>query len=315
MILLSINSFSQSTIKLITKNDSLIKSGVYINIYKNENSHVTTSVSNEDGFISLKIDKIDSTASYYFNFMRSSYNPIWHKLDLKNKDTLKVELSYDQYYTLENKDLYSGSYGYISFLNYYPRQPRRLNEIPKKIADSVTLYLRNRVGDSIYKDFKLIDGQIIDLEELNKKYSYWESSNTSYYLLFSYRNIDAGIRMYVSPIALDKDGNILKDIEFPKVEKNSVQLNLLSFEDIRRFAIDNSFFNEKTIYENDFAKEFKTDIELSYLADKNILVWTLTRTYNDGISFRNNFKQERRIYNAHNGEYIETKKGEIIIEE
>ena len=294
IILLSINSFSQSTIQLVSENDSLSKRSIYVNIYKNQNTRVTRSGSNKDGFISLKIDEVDSTATYHFNFRSSKFKPIWQKLDLNNNDTLKVELSYDEYYTLRTKDLYAGSYGYISFLNYYPRQPRRLNEIPKKIADSVTKYLKNRVGELFYSDFKLIDGQIVDLEELNRMYSYWRNSKTSYYLFFSYRNIQAGIKTYVSKIELDKNGNIVKDIDFPKVEKKSIQENIISSINMKDIVNASGFY-----------KEGKTKIELSFIPKNNILVWNFINEYYIG---NGEFMGEKKIYNAHNREYIETVK-------
>ncbi len=313
-ILFSLNCFSQSAIQLISNNKSLSKGGVYINLYKNSNTHVTRRVSNEFGAISLNMHEFDSTTIYHFNFRNSSFNPIWQELDLKNKDTLKVDLSYDQYYTLSSKDLYSGKYGYISFLNYYPRQPRRLSEIPKKIADSATMYLKKRVGQLFYDDFKLIDGQIVDLEELNSMYNYWNSSKTSYYLFFSYRNIGAGIKMYVSKIELDKNGNILKDIEFPAIAENSIQEKLVSFNKIKEIVIESGFYKDVRVVENGYNISFKTEIELSYLEDENILIWMFSNTYRVG-NYLSSFEEEKRIYNAHNGEFIETKKHKLIIED
>lgn len=294
IILFSYNCFSQSTIQLISNNQSLSKTDIFINIYKNHNTYIAGRVSDKDGFISLKIDEVDSLATYHFNFRNSSFKPIWQELDLNNNDTLKVELSYDEYYTLNSKDLYSGSYGYISFLNYYPRKPRSLIEIPKKIADSVTKYLKNRVGELFYNDFKLIDGQIVDLDELNKMNNYFSNSKTSYYLFFSYRNIKAGIKMYVSNIELDKNGVILKDIEFPKVEKKSIQENIISLSKMKDIVIESGFY-----------KESKTKIELNFILKKNILVWNFINEYYIG---NGEFMGEKKIYNAHNGEYIETVK-------
>ena len=314
IILFSINCFSQTTIQLTSNKDSLSKSGIYINIYKNHNTRVAGRVSNEDGFISLKLDEVDSLANYHVNYRSSKFKPIWQELDLNISDTLKVELSYDEYYTLSSKNLYSGSCGYRSFLNYYPRQPRRLCEIPKKIADSVTNYLKNRVGELIYDDFKLIDGQIVDLDELNRMYSYWNNSKTSYYLFFSYRNIEAGIKMYVSKIELDKNGNILKDIEFPKIDENSIQKKIISFDKIKKIVIESGFYKDSRVVENGYNKAFKTVIELSYVEDKNILVWIFSNTYREGNS-SNDFEKERRVYNAYNGELIETKKSKIVIED
>ena len=120
--------------------------------------------------------------------------------------------------------------------------------------------------------------------------------------------------MYVSKIELDKNGNILKDIEFPKIDENSIQKKIISFDKIKKIVIESGFYKDSRVVENGYNKAFKTVIELSYVEDKNILVWIFSNTYREGNS-SNDFEKERRVYNAYNGELIETKKSKIVIED
>ena len=125
-------------------------------------------------------------------------------------------------------------------------------------------------------------------------YSYWRNSKTSYYLFFSYRNINSGIKRYVSNIELDKNGIVVKDIKFPKVEKKSMQENIISLSKIKDIVNESGFY-----------KEGKTEIEMSFQPEKNILVWNFINEYYLG---NGQFRGEKKIYNAHNGEYIEIEK-------
>src|SRR5690606_7905582 len=118
-------------------------------------------------------------------------------------------------FALQVPDLFTNYCLYRSFVKYDPRQPRTLKEIPKQIADSVTKYLRTRVGEKLYNHFKLIDGQIVDLDELKSRSDFHEGTKTSYYLCFAFQNVEVGIYKYSSTIELDENGNILKGIEFP----------------------------------------------------------------------------------------------------
>ena len=294
-----IGSFAQKKARFIDAETNQPVSGIYANIYKNENSFSNCGCSNKNGYYSLRVREIDTTANYQLSLNYPKYKPVWEEIDLNKPDTLIIHLKKDEYYIEQSDSLYSKGCSSILFMRYYPREPRSFNELPKSIAERVKQYIEKRVGFKMSNNFELVDGQIINLEK------YYELSPNSsckaaYYLCFSYRNLNAGISMYTSKIELDEDGNILKDLEFPLIINDSVPIQLISFNRIKEIAFEQKFYNPG-----------KSEIEMGYNSQKNILVWKFESTdyHND-----NTFTERTYIYNAHNGHFMEEKisKGEWI---
>lgn len=293
LLAISINSFSQSAIKLTKGEKGISTKNVYINLYKNENVLIKRLKSNERGFISLRNIELDKIDKVKINFMKSRYNPMWEQINLKDKDTLEVSLSFNPNFDLPASDLFTKKCTYRSFVRYFPRQPRSLMEIPQQIADSVSKYLQNRVAEK-YSYFEFIDGQIVDLDELKSKSDFHDENKTSYYLCFAYKNISEGISIYSSTIELDENGNILKGIEFPAISENSIQEHIIPFSRIKQI-----------VEKSGFLKENITEIQLEFDSQNNILKWIFVNEKYlwNGISLR-----EKKIYNAHNGEFLEYRK-------
>ncbi|MDX1718912.1 MAG: hypothetical protein R3353_02040 [Salegentibacter mishustinae] len=293
LLVISINSFSQSAIKLTKGEKGISTKNVYINLYRNENVLIKRLKSNEQGFISLRNIDLDTMDKVKINFMKSRYNPIWEQINLKDKDTLEVSLSFNPNFDLPASDLFTKKCTYRSFVRYFPRQPRSLMEIPQQIADSVTKYLQNRVAEK-YSYFEFIDGQIVDLDELKSKSDFHDENKTSYYLCFAYKNIREGISIYSSTIELDENGNILKGIEFPTITENSIQEHIIPFFRIKQIV-------DKT----GFLKENVTEVQLEFDSQNNILKWIFVNEKYLGRGFS---LREKKIYNAHTGEFLDYRK-------
>ena len=154
----------------------------------------------------------------------------------------------------------------------------------------------NRVGKENYSDFNLIGGQIIEIDEFKRRYPN-ENPKTAYYLCFSYRNLASGISMYSSKIELNEQGEVLKDLEFPKTAE---KVELISLSEIRSSAQKDGYYKQDT-----------TQIAMSYFSKSNRLVWKFINTvfYKDYTSLTQNI-----FYDAHNGEFIrvDSEKGELI---
>jgi len=288
-ILLTSTCFSQTTVKFIDSKTGNPIYNFYSNIYKNGNTFQDCGASNKQGYKKIKILNIDSVATYHLSVSRLRYKPIWQKIDLTKLDTLIIKIEDNPYYISETNNLLTQECNEYSFIDYYPREPRNLDDLPENISKKVCTYLKNRVGLKNYYDYNLIGGQIIEIGEYLKRHPD-SNQKTAYYLCFAYRNIKSGISMYSSKIELDEDGNILNDISFPKTKNVNKKIKLISLSKITKKEIRRGVFKKDT-----------TKISMEYLADENILVWKFE---NETYSKNNNFKVENSFYNAHTGKFL-----------
>jgi len=300
IFLFSVACFSQSAIEFIDSKSKSPICGIYSTIYKNEDTFENCGVSNKKGVFKIKIRELDNQAKYYLQYNDNvNYKPIWQEINPKKKDTLKIYLERSRFFYDTSEELLKSICGTYTFFGYYPREPTSLKNLPEFIQNKTIEYLKERVGKSEFENFELIGGQIIDLKEFKKR-TPKSNQKTAYYLCFSYRNIDSGISSYTSKIELDEEGNILKNIDFPIIQQNSIQEKFIPLKSIIDKAIKRNFYKKK-----------KTQFKMSYNSKSNILVWRLVNeTYNND----NTFLKEELIYNAHNGEFIKLKsrKGEWI---
>ena len=288
-LLISLSSFCQTTFKFIDGVSNKSIGGIYSTIYKNENSFVNCGSSNKDGYYTPYIMKFDSTAQYLISLNFMKYKPVWKEIDLTNSDTLVIQVFKDDYY-IENCDsLFTKRSNRYSWGSYTPREIRSFNDIPENIAIKVKDYLKGRVGNELIDDFELVAGQIIELDEF-AKYFPGSTRKTAYYLGLSYRNLKSGISMYASNLELDENGNVVKDLEFPKLPNGTIPFKVYSFKKIKQKAL------QLGLYIPD-----KTRIDMEYDLERNILLWSFI---NDKFLVDNTFERKQIFYNAHNGEYI-----------
>ncbi len=264
-------------------------SGVYSNIYKNENSFVNCGCCNEQGYYTPYIREYDSTAQYQFSLNFMKYKPVWKEIDLTKSDTLVIPVFKDDYYIENSDSLFTKRSSIYSWGKYTPRRIRSYNDIPENIAAKAREYLKARVGNEIASNFELVSGQIIELNEF-KEYFPGSTHKTAYYLGLSYRNLDKGISMYASNLELDENGNVVKELQFPIIANDTCAFEIYSFKRIKQKAQQEKFYSPD-----------KSKINMEYDSDKNILMWEII---NDKFSQDGKFTRKQYYYNAHNGEYI-----------
>ncbi|MDG1040253.1 MAG: hypothetical protein P8P00_05225 [Polaribacter sp.] len=300
ILLSSFICFSQTAIKFIDSESKLPISEIYSTIYKNEDTFENCGGSNKKGIYKIKIRELDNRAKYYLQFNDNlNYKPIWKEINTKRKDTLKIYLKRSRFFYDTSEDLLKSICGTYSFFGYTPREPTNFKDLPEFIQNKTIKYLKERVGELEFEKFELIGGQIIDLKEFKRRIPK-SNQNTAYYLCFSYRNINAGISNYTSKIELDEKGNVIKNIDFPIVKRNSIQEKLVPLKSIIKKAVKRNFY-----------KKNKTQYKMSFYSKSNILVWKLiNETYNSD----NTYLHEELIYNAHRGNFIKLKsnKGQWI---
>lgn len=298
------NSKAQTTARFISSETKEPISDIYAKTIKNEYSLELMNTTNQDGYYSLTTQnigihniklEIDSTASYQLSLNYPRYQPIWKEVNLTSPDTIAIELKKDEYYISDSNTVYSEGCECSLHVYYEPRKPRGLNDLPKTIAYKAVEHIKNRVGIKLSKNFKLVDGQIIDLEIYKKVYPK-SNLKTAYSLCFSYRDLNSGIVSYTSNIELDEKGKILKSLEFPTI-KNPNRNKLISFNEIKKIALKNEHYTPN-----------KSDVDIQYNSRKNILIWKFSNTtYNRNKTYI----KKTYIYNAHNGRFLKkkTKKG------
>lgn len=293
LLLCPVVSMSQSAVRFVDAESKQPLCGIYANIYKNTDTFEDCGCSDDNGFKSTSIRQLDSNAKYYLSYSDNiKYQSIWKEIDPNNKDTITIYFKKSGYYIPPSPDLLSEGCAHYSLSDYYPREPRNLDDLPNEIATKVTDYLTSRVGINNFKKFRLIGGQIVNIDEYKKRNPEY-NPKTAYYLCYSYRNLASGISMYASNIELDEKGNILKDIGFPIIKPNTIQENIIPLKTIINKAITMKFYEKK-----------KTEITMSYYVKSNILVWKLiNESYNDDYTFLH----EELIFNAHNGVFIKKK--------
>ena len=186
-VVASTSGFAQSTVKFIHADTKEPVSEVYFSILKNETTFHDCGGTDSEGYACLEITDVDSSASYHLSFDRPEFEPVWKEIDTNSTDTSLIELIPDDYYLENTEHVYAKGCNSISFLGYQPREPRSLDDIPVEIAEKVTSYLKSRVGDTFFPSIRLINGQIVDLDTLQKVYKAWNNSKTAYYSCFSYR--------------------------------------------------------------------------------------------------------------------------------
>lgn len=298
IILSALSSFSQTTVRFINAESNEPVSGIYSYIFKNMNSFVNCGCSNEDGYYTPYILKLDSTVDYQFSLNYARYEPVWKEINLLKHDTLIIQLKRDTYYIADCDSLFSKRSSIYFWEKYTPKRIRSYNDVPPNIATKVKSYLKERVGYDIMNDFNLVDGQIVDLYEFNK---YFPGSNikTSYYLGISYRNLSLGISMYASNLELDENGDIVKDLQFPIVSNDTIPFKFFSLKYIKQKAFKEGFYFPD-----------KTKIDMEYDPERNILLWKFINESNNGHTF----EREQILYNSYSGEFIDRKTNKWIMD-
>lgn len=296
LLLFSISGLTQTVVRFINPETKEPVCGIYSKIFKNETTFENCGGSNKEGISRLRIRNVDTNAKYYFSFNYTKYKPIWHEIDLNNRDTLIVKLIKEDYYYDRSDSIFSSQgCSSRSYLNYYPRCPRTLEDLPKDIANKLKQHLIERIGVKDYNKTRLIGGQIIDvdyLQSINEK--------TAYSLCFCYSNLDAGIGMYTSKIKLDIEGNILEEIGLPRFVGVQSSMEFVPYTEII-----------KKVRQNKKYQDIRLKAEMAYEAKENILIW---KFINEIFEDNGTYIRNESIYNAHNGKFlrIDTQKGEWV---
>lgn len=127
---------------------------------------------------------------------------------------------------------------------FVPTEIKSLDELPTNIRARLVQHLKSSLGEEFYSLISFKTGLFIDYSELVKadpkvlKYQ-WEVP--TYDIGFYLSQPNSGIEFYCSRITLDSLGNVVDDIRFPSIDKNSSASNFSSLERIKQTATENGF--------------------------------------------------------------------------
>jgi hypothetical protein len=109
----------------------------------------------------------------------------------------------------------------VLFSDYEPVEPNSLDELPREIRRKLQAHLIERLGEKYFARLTFAYGQIVDHDELKRvdpKANYqWKVF--AYSLTFRISAPEKGITAYFSRIELDKNGDVIEDIELPPVRR------------------------------------------------------------------------------------------------
>ncbi|MBL7739757.1 MAG: PepSY domain-containing protein [Chitinophagaceae bacterium] len=293
------SGYSQAKFKVINGITKQPIKDQYCNIIQDNDTWVDIGNTDDQGIFKPDVSA-DSNKNYQLWISAEGYKPFKQDINLHSDKLVTVSIYPDSGFIKKVPNLVYSGCSSIYFGKYRPKTPNSIDDLPDSIKEKLVNHLVARLGYQFYLNLKLSGGQIVNLErlyivEMNAKNYKWIPY--SYYLCFSFQDVSKGIGLYTAQIVLDKNGNIVKEIQFPNIESNPEKANLISRESAITIAKNNNF---------DIAPG---RISLEYDLAKGSLVWCFEKVTDDnGLSF----SLETLIVDAHTGKILGTKKGSGI---
>jgi hypothetical protein len=133
----------------------------------------------------------------------------------------------------------SGGGGDVFFMNYAPRTPRSLGELPAGIRRKLEAHLSARLGSEYLARLTFAGGQVIDLEAFRRAEPRWrdyEWEVFSYRLAFRLSDPQRGLAFYDASIELNAAGEVIQEIDLPPVAREAAKGVLFPLEAARAVA-------------------------------------------------------------------------------
>jgi hypothetical protein len=294
-----VSVYSQAKFKVV---NALTKEPIkeqYCNVIKDGDTWVGIGNTDNQGIFKPEV-YLDSNSTYQLWIFAEGFKPLRKDVDLFSSKLSTISIYPDGESSQKKSNLVYSTCSTIGFGDYRPKTPESLDDLPDGIKEKLVEHLISRVGNQFYSKLKLNGGQIVNLDRLykveaNAKNYKW--TPYSYYLCFSFQDTAKGIGLYTAQIVLDKNGNVVKEIQLPDISSNPEKANIIS-------RISASVIAKKMGFTP------KTDnTSLEYDADVDSLIWCFEKRTNDnGLTF----SVEKLHVDAHNGKVIGASKGNGI---
>ncbi len=176
--------------------------------------------------------------------------------------------------------------GIVSLYPYQPNAISGLNQLPPTINEKLAKYLVDRLGNEFLSKLEFSYGSVVNFDDLYRvnpgaRDYQWQVFAFKIGFTFSDRNV--GIKLYEAEVWLDKNGDIVREIDLPSVGKNPEKARLISVREAKKISNQHKFRPER--------------VELVYREKKDSIAWRMVR-YNEGTTWW--------LYiSAHSGEGLE----------
>lgn len=233
---------------------------IYCYILKNGDRWIAINHTNEQGECTIRVDNesYDTMATYQITTVDNRFYPIYQNIDLTRDEGIILTIFPDSNYLERKPDLVYRDCSLIGFGWYYPRTPQSMDDLPDTIRTKLHSHLVARLGQEFYSRLRINGGQIVDLSRLyiaDPKARDFRWTPYSYYICFSFEDTAKGIGLYSAKIILDKDGNVVQEIELPNIRKHPHKGIIIPLPDAKKIAQVNGFHPDSTSISLDYDKK------------------------------------------------------------
>lgn len=135
----------------------------------------------------------------------------------------------------------------VYFGDYKPVEPKSLDEIPDQIRRKLQAHLIDRLGEKYVARLTFVGGQIVDHDELYRvdPAANYQWTVFAYSLIFRMSAPEKGITAYYARIELDKNGDVIQDIELPPVRRLPLKQDVIPLSHAYASASQHKFDRNK----------------------------------------------------------------------
>lgn len=282
----------RNKIKIISGVTNKPVNDIYCYILKDSDKWIDIGQTNKNGVFTTSLWNLDSSATYQIDISTRAFKPFRQNINPFNDKKISVTIYPDSSFIEKKTNLVYLECSSRSFGSYHPKEPYSIFDLSDSIRTKLTAHLIDRLGQGFYSKLRISGGQILNIDRLyivedNAKNYKW--TPYSYYLCFSFQDTSKGIGLYTAKIVLDKNGNVVDEIQLPNIKDFPEKGNLISLENAKVIATENEFYNDKT------------EISLSYDDKVGSITWNFKQTtYNSNHTLSGS----TLVIDAHNGKIL-----------
>lgn len=267
LIISSVLCSAQRTFKitLIDAKTSKPMAKKWFTVLKNRDEYITFTHTDSNGIGTFQIRGYDSTATYQAEIVNRWDNAI--KSGMYDITEIKNGQSIIKVQPVEASMPFGC--GEVMYPSYRPKEPYSIHDLPEDIQRKVKTLLINRTGEKFYHRLILNGGQVINLKRLYAvvpSAKLWKYVPPIYSLCFTILDSTKHSSLYSFILKLDKQGNVIGEIELPDIKHNTSKSTIITMEAAKQIAAANNFYD---VY---------TNVKSRYYSKTGAIVWEVEQT-------------------------------------
>jgi hypothetical protein len=153
----------------------------------------------------------------------------------------------------------------LSLGNYEAKTIDQLDQLPELILSKLNSHLESRLGKKFAARLVLSYGEIVNLDKLYKEEPDRKNEPTGAYVLtFYFSDLPKELKVYYCRIILDKDGEVVREIDLPAIAQYPYKGELIALCDAIKIAEQSGFPPERMSF------------SFSYDEEAESFVWIIT---------------------------------------